>query len=290
MPIKQFKSFGQFVEAAIKTVVITYGRFNPPTIGHGVLLDKLASIASTNKFTYQVHVPQSLDPKKNPLQYVEKVKILRKMFPKHARSIILNAKAKTIFDVVLQISKNGFTRLILVVGSDRVDDFTKLLNKYNGVTLANGESYNFVDGITVISAGNRDPDADGAEGMSASKMRLAAAENNFIDFKLGLPKAFSAADSQELFNLVRKRMGLKEVNSFWQHTKLENISEVRNKFIRGEIFLLGNRARVIKTGEEVIIVQRGSNYVVTEGVTSLKQIKRRWLTDLIAIDNKSSLG
>lgn len=290
MPIKQFKSFGQFVEAAIKTVVITYGRFNPPTIGHGVLLDKLASIASTNKFTYQVHVSQSLDPKKNPLQYVEKVKILRKMFPKHARSIILNAKAKTIFDVVLQISKNGFTRLILVVGSDRVDDFTKLLNKYNGVTLANGESYNFVDGITVISAGNRDPDADGAEGMSASKMRLAAAENNFIDFKLGLPKAFSAADSQELFNLVRKRMGLKEVNSFWQHTKLENISEVRNKFIRGEIFLLGNRARVIKTGEEVIIVQRGSNYVVTEGVTSLKQIKRRWLTDLIAIDNKSSLG
>jgi hypothetical protein len=147
-----------------------------------------------------------------------------------------------------------------------------------------------VDGITVISAGNRDPDADGAEGMSASKMRLAAAENNFIDFKLGLPKAFSAADSQELFNLVRKRMGLKEVNSFWQHTKLENISEVRNKFIRGEIFLLGNRARVIKTGEEVIIVQRGSNYVVTEGVTSLKQIKRRWLTDLIAIDNKPSLG
>ena len=75
MPIKQFKSFGQFVEAAIKTVVITYGRFNPPTIGHGVLLDKLASIASTNKFTYQVHVSQSLDPKKNPLQYVEKVKI-----------------------------------------------------------------------------------------------------------------------------------------------------------------------------------------------------------------------
>jgi len=290
MPIKQFKSFGQFLEAAIKTVVITYGRFNPPTIGHGVLLDKLASIASTNKFTYQVHVSQSLDPKKNPLQYVEKVKILRKMFPKHARSIILNAKAKTIFDVVLQISKNGFTRLILVVGSDRVDDFTKLLNKYNGVTLANGESYNFVDGITVISAGNRDPDADGAEGMSASKMRLAAAENNFIDFKLGLPKAFSAADSQELFNLVRKRMGLKEVNSFWQHTKLENISEVRNKFIRGEIFLLGNRARVIKTGEEVIIVQRGSNYVVTEGVTSLKQIKRRWLTDLIAIDNKPSVG
>jgi phosphopantetheine adenylyltransferase len=290
MPIKQFKSFGQFVEAAIKTVVITYGRFNPPTIGHGVLLDKLASIASTNKFTYQVHVSQSLDPKKNPLQYVEKVKILRKMFPKHARSIILNAKAKTIFDVVLQISKNGFTRLILVVGSDRIADFTKLLNKYNGVTLANGELYNFVDGITVISAGNRDPDADGAEGMSASKMRLAAAENNFIDFKLGLPKAFSAADSQELFNLVRKRMGLKEVNSFWQHTKLENISEVRNKFIRGEIFLLGNRARVIKTGEEVIIVQRGSNYVVTEGVTSLKQIKRRWLTDLIAIDNKSSLG
>jgi len=290
MPIKQFKSFGQFVEAAIKTVVITYGRFNPPTIGHGVLLDKLASIASTNKFTYQVHVSQSLDPKKNPLQYVEKVKILRKMFPKHARSIILNAKAKTIFDVVLQISKNGFTRLILVVGSDRIADFTKLLNKYNGVTLANGESYNFVDGITVISAGNRDPDADGAEGMSASKMRLAAAENNFIDFKLGLPKAFSAADSQELFNLVRKRMGLKEVNSFWQHTKLENISEVRNKFIRGEIFLLGNRARVIKTGEEVIIVQRGSNYVVTEGVTSLKQIKRRWLTDLIAIDNKPSLG
>ena len=286
MPIKQFKSFGQFVEAAVKSVVITYGRFNPPTIGHGVLLDKLASVAATNKSTYQVHVSQSLDPKKNPLEYVEKVKILRKMFPKHARSIILNAKAKTIFDVVLQISKNGFTRLTLVVGSDRVADFTKLLNKYNGVTLANGEAYNFVDGIAVISAGNRDPDADGAEGMSASKMRLAAAENNFTDFKLGLPKAFSPADSQELFNLVRKRMGLKEVNSFWQHTKLKTISEVRNKFIRGEIFLLGNRARVIKTGEEVIIVQRGSNYVVTEGITSVKQIKRRWLTDLIAIDNK----
>lgn len=282
-----YKSFSQFVESTQKEIVVTFGRFNPPTIGHGILLAKVAAVAaSEHAAAYHIYSSQSEDSKKNPLEYTEKIKILRKMFPKHARAIILDLKIKTILDVAVKLSEEGYTKLHLIVGSDRIAEFTKLLNHYQGVKLQSGRMYKFQDGISITAAGiKRDPDAEGAEGMSASKMRLAAGENDFKSFKLGLPETFSISDSQDLFNLLRKRMGLAEVKSFWQHTELQTVSEVRDRFIRGEIFLVGDKATVIKSGEEVTIVQRGANYVVTESITPDKTTKRRWLIDILPFNN-----
>ena len=166
--------FSQFLVEEEKTVYFTFGRMNPPTIGHGKLLDVLASKAGRNP--YRVFLSLSQDKSKNPLSYKDKVKHVRKMFPKHARSIMSNNKVKTAMDAIVSLNQEGYLKVVMVVGSDRVMEFDTLLNKYNGVKSRHG-LYNFKS-IKVISAGERDPDADGVEGMSASKMRALAKDND----------------------------------------------------------------------------------------------------------------
>ena len=199
-------SFSKFLVEEEKVVYFTFGRMNPPTIGHEKLLDKLASSARSS--SYRVYLSQSQDSKKNPLQYAEKVKIARKMFPRHARSIMLNKKVKTVFDALTSLYNEGFANIVMVVGSDRVNEFDVLINKYNGQKGKHG-FYNFRK-INVVSAGQRDPDAEGVEGMSASKMRAAATSGDFSQFAQGLPKKVSNADAKRIFNSVRKGLGLKE--------------------------------------------------------------------------------
>jgi hypothetical protein len=269
------KTFSQFVEAATKEITVTFGRFNPPTVGHGKLLDKTASVGRTG---YRIYASHSVDAQKNPLQYEEKVKLLRKMFPQHARSIILDKKVNTILDIASKAYADGFTRLNVVVGSDRVDEFERLLNKYDGVKMANGY-YSFPDGIVIVSAGERDPDAEGVEGMSASKMREAAAKGNFKEFSKGLPHGFG--DATEVFNLLRKRMGLKETVDFRTHIQLPQVSETREKFVKGEALLIGERVMVSATGEAVRVIERGPNFVVTESADKLT--KKRWLKDVMTL-------
>src|SRR5210317_140949 len=210
-------SFKSYLVEEERLVYFTFGRMNPPTIGHEKLLNKLAANAR-GSFPYRVYLSQSQDPKKNPLDYKAKVKYARKMFPKHARSIMMDKKIKTPFDVMTKLYDEGFRKVVMVVGSDRVNEFEVRLKKYNGKKGGHG-FYNFKD-IYVISAGERDPDADGAEGMSASKMRSAASENDFPTFAQGLPKSISNSDSKALFNSVRKGLGLKEEKSFKRHLEL----------------------------------------------------------------------
>ena len=131
--INSFKSF--LVEES-KVVYFTFGRMNPPTIGHEKVLDKLATLSRGN--TYRVFLSQSQDDKKNPLSYREKIKIARKMFPRHARSIMMNKKVKNVFDIAKVLYDEGFTKVCMVVGSDRVREFDILLNKYNGKKAAHG--------------------------------------------------------------------------------------------------------------------------------------------------------
>ena len=171
-------SFKNFLIEEEKTVYFTFGRMNPPTIGHEKLLNALSSKAAKNP--YRVFVSQSQDKKKNPLSYKDKVKVIRKMFPKHARSIMMNTKVKTAIDAAVQLFNEGYVNLVMVVGSDRVRDFDILLNRYNGEKARHG-FYKF-NKITVVSAGERDPDAEGVEGMSASKMRDAALSGDFTQF------------------------------------------------------------------------------------------------------------
>jgi len=249
------KSFKQFTEAKKKEIVFTFGRFNPPTIGHEKLIKAVTKIAGGRD--YKIFASQSNKPDTDPLQYKEKVSIMRKMFPKYARNIILDEKIKTVFNIAVKLYDQGYTDVTMIVGSDRIKEFKTLLNKFNGVKSKHG-FYEF-DTITFQSAGKRDADADDVSGMSASKMRAAATDGDFKAFSSGIPRDYG--DDMELFNLLRKRMGLKEMTNFRKHIQLPTVSEKRERYISGAIFNEGDT--VYANGNvEITIQERKSNYVV----------------------------
>ena len=195
-------------------LVFAFGRFNPPTIGHEVLMNKAKAVGGRD---YRIYVSKSQDRKKNPLDYKSKIKYMRKLFPTHATSIV-DSPVRTAIDVAVNLTDEGYTDLIMIAGSDRVGEFQKLLDKYNGVSGKRHGFYKF-DSIKVISAGERDPDAEGASGMSASKMRGAAADDNFDLFKTGLPDSFD--DAKGLFTTLKKAMGIKEYKEFKEFMEIE---------------------------------------------------------------------
>ena len=174
-------SFKSFLIEEDKTIYFTFGRMNPPTTGHEKLMNELSKKSGRNP--YRVYLTQSMDSKKNPLDYNFKVKTVRKFFPKHARQVILDKKVKSVFDAVTKLYNEGYKNVVMVVGQDRLREFDILLNKYNGKKGPHG-IYNF-SSINTVSAGSRDPDSEGVDGMSASKMRAAAAEKDFTSFSQG---------------------------------------------------------------------------------------------------------
>ena len=184
-------------EATGKTVVFGWGRMNPITIGHEKLANKIKDVARKNRATPMMYLTHSQYAKKNPLSYDDKVMLAKRAFG----AMVQKSNSKTIIDAMKSI--NGkFDNVILVVGSDRVPEFTTLLNKYNG------KDYTFAN-ISVVSAGERDPDAEGVEGMSASKMRALASQGDYDTFKKGLPRGLQTY-SQEVYDLVRGGMKIAE--------------------------------------------------------------------------------
>ena len=210
MTIKNFKSY--LIEEE-KEVYFTFGRMNPPTVGHGKVMDTIAKKSGGSD--YKVFVSQSQNPKKDPLSYSDKIKHLRKMFPKHARSVMVDKGVRNVFDVASKLYDSGYKNVTMVVGADRIREFDTLLNKYNGVKARHG-FYNF-EKINIVSAGERDPDSEGVEGMSASKQSANASANAYQAFSKGVPSRMSDRDARKLFNDVRKGMGLKEERSFKRH-------------------------------------------------------------------------
>lgn len=271
------KSFTEYLSEATKEVVFTFGRFNPPTNGHEKLINKVASLAKGNN--YRVYASQSQDPKKNPLDFATKVKVMRKMFPKHGRAIMADTGIKNALDILVKLYDQGFTKVTMVVGSDRVNEFSALTNKYNGVSSRHG-MYNFEDGINVVSAGERDPDADDVSGMSASKMRAAAAENDFASFSKGLPTSFKGG--KELFDTLRKAMGIKEASDYKNHIQFEPVSELREAYVNRRLFVEGETV-VMPKHQGIIgkITKLGANYVVVE---SKGETWRCWLEEVEKID------
>ena len=263
--------FSQYLVEEERVVYFTFGRMNPPTIGHGKLLDKLASLAGRNP--YKVFLSQSQDPSKNPLSYSDKVKHVRKMFPKHARNVMVAKEVKTAMDAVVDLYKQGFRKIVMVVGQDRVTEFESLITKYNGKEARHG-FYNFQD-IKVVSAGERDPDAEGAEGASATKQRAAAKDNDFISFSQGVPSAMNTKDTRKLFNDVRKGMGLSEQSQFKNHVALKPVSEVREAFVQGQLYSLGDKVVIKESDEVATVVVLGANYVIVESAD--KRRMRKWL-------------
>lgn len=271
------KSFSQFLnEKNTKIATFTFGRFQPPTIGHMVLLDKVSEIAgSGDMFIYS---SQSVDNKKNPLDYLAKIKFLRKMFPKYARSIILDKNIKMVFDALVSLYEKDYTEINMVVGSDRVTEFQTLANKYNGVKARHG-LYNFEKGVNVISAGDRDPDGEGVSGISATKMRVAAEDADLSTWNSGLPSGFKGAT--ELLNAVRRGMGLSEEKNFRAHIKLEPTSEAREAYVEGTLFNKGDEV-IINENEVVTVCTKGTNYLILE--TSSGKKVRKWIEDVTPLN------
>ena len=272
-------SFKNYLIEEEKTVFFTFGRMNPPTTGHEKLMNELSKKSGKNP--YRVYLSQSTDKKKNPLDFKYKVKTVRKFFPKHARSVMLNKKVKTVFDAVTEMYNDGFKNIAMVVGSDRVNEFNTLLNKYNGVKGRHG-LYNF-NKINVISAGDRDPDADDVSGMSASKMRALANEGDFTQFSQGLPRNVSNADAKKVYNEVRKGMGLKEQKEYYNKLHFEPVSEKREAYVKGNLYNIGDRVTIVGSDELGSVTGLGTNYVIIE---SAGKMYRKWLTDVELLEKE----
>ena len=274
-------SFKHYLIEEEKTVYFTFGRMNPPTTGHEKLMNELSKKSGSNP--YKVYLSQSTDKKKNPLDFKYKVKTVRKFFPKHARSVMLNKKVKNVFDAVTEMYNDGFKNITMVVGSDRINEFSTLLKKYNGVKGRHG-LYNF-NKINVISAGDRDPDADDISGMSASKMRSLANEGNFTQFSQGLPRNVSNTDAKKVYNEVRKGMGLKEQIDYFNKLHFEPVSEKREAYVKGNLFNIGDHVTVVGSDELASVTSLGSNYVIIE---SNGKLYRKWLSDIELVEKMTN--
>ena len=188
----------------MSTAVFVFGRFNPPTIGHEKLINAVIAVNQREGGTALIYGSHSQDSRKNPLTHTQKFEYLGKMFPRIKKSLQSKATEKNVMEIAAEL--NGkYDKLVMVAGSDRVDEFTSLLNSYNGIKSKHG-FYEFKE-IEVKSAGERDPDADGASGMSASKMRKAATQGDFKAFLLGASDELTVKDKKNMMNDVRK--GLK---------------------------------------------------------------------------------
>lgn len=183
--------------------VFAFGRMNPPTVGHGALIDKVKELATGKKASHSIVISHSQDPEKNPLSPEQKIKHAKRMFP-NTNISAATADNPTFIDYLKKLHKQGVTNVTMVAGSDRVDEYKKILDKYNGPV---GE-FNFKK-IDVVSAGERDPDAEGVSGMSASKMRNHAITNRFSEFNKGIPSHVHPEHARELFNDVRKGMDIR---------------------------------------------------------------------------------
>ena len=272
---------GQVDQGAIS---ITFGRFNPPTIGHEKLLKKVAQQAKSSGGTYRIYPSRTEDPKKNPLDTGTKVRFMRQAYPDHANSIIDNEEMRTIFDVLSGLDADGYSSVNIVVGGDRVSEFNSLATKYNG------DLYTF-DDIKVISAGDRDPDGEGVEGMSASKMRKAAMEGDQESFNKGIPAAMSKKDKEAMYLTLRQSMNVKE--SFEDFAEASyHLYEIapkldpqglREAYYNTGMFEVGTFVENVNTGITGKVVSRGSNYVIY--IDEHDNIFRSWLKDLVETKN-----
>ena len=279
---KKVRSFEQFLEAKQKTAVFSFGRLNPPTIGHQKLLQKIIQTSKQMAGYACLYVSHSQDPKRNPLSAKQKVTYVKKMFPKEARQIKVKEDSSIRNAIDVATTLNGhYENLVMVVGSDRVKDFKTLLNKYNGVESRHG--YYKYDNIQIVSAGERDPDAEGVAGMSASKMRAAAASGDYESFSLGLPHSFK--DGEKLFKDIRLGMNIKEqLKPFKPIIEMSNEELIREQYFQNLIYNIGDWVKDTKTGVTGEVVKRGTNYItlVQEDFT----LHKVWLEDVESMEKQ----
>jgi len=260
------------VEKTKGTLTVAFGRFNPPTIGHQQLMDVAANAAAGDEDgQYLIFPSRSQDKKKNPLDPDTKISYMQRFYPNHAGNIVNDPNTKTIFDVLKMAHNDGYSGVRIVGGADRVKEFEKLSNNYNG------QLYQF-DNIEVISAGERDPDAKGVEGMSASRMRLAAAENDFKTFRSGLPPGVKRSEAKELFDILRGSMNVKESWNLWEIAPKLDFKSLRENYVNEKIFQIGQLVENLNTGLIGKIIRRGTNYLIC--VTESEMMFKSWIRDV----------
>ena len=263
--------------ATSETLTLAFGRFNPPTVGHEKLLKMASKTAAGGDL--KIYPSRTQDAKKNPLDPDMKVSYMRKMFPDFEKNIVNDDEMRSIFNV-LQNADGEYKNVTIIVGSDRQAEFENLATKYNG------ELYNF-DEIRVVSAGVRDADAEGVEGMSASKMRKAVADDDFEAFKRGVPASVKDADAQALFDAVRTGMGVKKQKvtaEMWEIAPRFDARGLREQFVNGLIYNIGDIVESLNTGLIGKIIRRGTNHLIC--VTEEDHMFKSWIRDVMEYTEK----
>jgi len=259
-------------------IVIVFGRFNPPTIGHKRLIDASAREAKRAGYDLKIFPSRTQDKKKNPLDPGMKINYMKQMFPDYEENIQNDAEANTIFDVLTNSYGEGYKNATIMVGQDRLAEFQGLAQKYNGSDL-----YNF-DNIMVMSGGTRDPDSDDVTGMSASKMRNFVTQGNFQSFAQGIPDTLKPMQKRELFNMVGKAMGVKQKDTqkeeieLWEIAPKLDSEKLRENYLDNRIFNIGDIVENLNTGLVGRITRRGSNHLIC--VTENGIMFKAWLKDL----------
>ena len=269
-------------------LTIVFGRFNPPTTGHEKLLQMAKKTAAGG--TLKIYPSRTQDAKKNPLDPDMKASYMRKMFPDFEEEIINDPEMKSIFDVLTTANEDGFENVNIIVGSDRQSEFESLAQKYNG------DLYDF-DLIRVVSAGVRDADAEGIEGMSASKLRKAASEGDYKSFRGGTPKKINDADAMALFNATRQGMGIKATKAaikanadavalsanegyeLWEIAPRLDHKGLREHYVNEEIFNLGDTVQHLNTGLVGRVIRRGTNHLIC--VTREEHMFKGWIREIM---------
>ena len=259
-------------EVESDTVTVAFGRFNPPTIGHEKLMKAADKVAMGGPL--KIYPSRTQDSKKNPLDPDMKISFMKKLFPDYEENIINDGEMKSIFNVLIAADEEGYDNVNIVVGADRQAEFENLATKYNG------ELYNFKD-IRVVSAGIRDADAEGVEGMSASKMRKAVVDGNFKAFKSGTPKNIKDDDVQSIFNAVRSGMKLKKtsVTELWQIAPKYDARGLREQYVTGKLYRIGDMIENLNTGLIGKIIRRGTNHLIC--VTEENHMFKSWIRDVM---------
>jgi len=267
-----------------ETLTIVFGRFNPPTSGHEKLLGAARKAAAGGDL--KIYPSRSQDDKKNPLDPDMKISYMKKLFPDYEEEIINDGDMRSIFDV-LTTADQDYENVNIVVGADRQSEFENLANKYNK------DLYDF-ENIRVISAGVRDSDAEGVEGMSASKMRKAVADDDFDAFKKGMPQAVKGGDAEAVFNAVRTGMKIKkkaqsESYNLWEIAPRFDKQSLREQYVKGKLFRIGDIVESLNTGLVGEIIRRGTNHLIC--VTKEDNMFKSWIRDVMeAVKPASKTG
>jgi len=259
-------------------LTLVFGRFNPPTTGHKKLLDTAKGISGENDF--RIYPSRSHDPKKNPLDPGTKIKFMKKMFADYEEEIVNEKDMKTIFDVLMTAQEEGYKEITIVVGSDRLGEFKNLATKYNG------DLYDF-ESIAVVPGGTRDSDAEGVEGMSASKIRKAVKDDDRKAFERGVPSALGKEEINNLWNELKRSMGMsvttdkkdaKESFELWEIAPSFDYLGLREKYYNKEIFKRGDLVESLHTGLVGKVTRRGANHLIC--VTENGIMFKSWIKDV----------